>query len=133
MEEYLAKKNLYSRWFYVLCNVSVQLNHQHLYSIHLTRTVLPTRLFVDRFNMSNTLASICGRCCGGRRYKTQILLNAFSTWCTWSKMTVIVDKCHTFDIMKKNTTSTQTKPKLYFNNEVITPIKDDESFKYLGR
>ena len=48
-------------------------------------------------------------------------------------MTIIVDKCHTFDIMKKNTTSTETKPKLCVNNEVITPVKDGESFKYLGR
>ena len=43
------------------------------------------------------------------------------------------DKCHTFGIMKKSAISTQTKPKLYVNNEVIPPLKDDESFKYLGR
>ena len=35
--------------------------------------------------------------------------------------------------MKKNTTLTQTKPKLYVNNELIPPLKDDESLKYLGR
>ena len=34
---------------------------------------------------------------------------------------------------EKNTTSTQTKPKLYVNIEAIPPLKDDESFKYLGR
>ena len=48
-------------------------------------------------------------------------------------MIIRVDKCHTFDIMKKNTTWTQTKPKLYVINEVIPPLKVDESFKYLGR
>ena len=69
----------------------------------------------------------------GQEYKTQILLNAFSTWCTWSKMIIRVDKCHTTGIMKKYTTWTQSKPKLYVNNEVIPPLKVDESFKYLGR
>ena len=43
------------------------------------------------------------------------------------------DKCHAFGIMKKSAISTQTKPKLCVNNEVIPPLKDDESFKYLGR
>ena len=35
--------------------------------------------------------------------------------------------------MKKNTTSTLTKPKLYVNNKLVLMLKDDESFKYLGR
>ena len=35
--------------------------------------------------------------------------------------------------MKKNTILTQTKPKLYVNNEIIPPLQDDETFKYLGR
>ena len=69
----------------------------------------------------------------GQEYETQILLNVFSTWCTWSKMIIRVDKCHTFGIMKKNTTSTQTKPKLYVNIEIIPPLQDDESFEYLRR
>ena len=30
-------------------------------------------------------------------------------------------------------TSTQTKARLYFDNEIISPLQDDESFKYLGR
>ena len=48
-------------------------------------------------------------------------------------MIIRVDKCHTKGIMKKYTTWTQSKPKLYVNNEVIPPLKVDESFKYLGR
>ena len=69
----------------------------------------------------------------GQEYETQILLNVFSTWCTWSKMIIRVDKCHTFGIMKKNTASTQTKPKLYVNIEIIPPLQDDESCEYLRR
>ena len=45
-------------------------------------------------------------------------------------MIITLDKCHTFGIMKTNTTSTQTKPKLYVNNEIIPPLQDDEN---LGR
>ena len=69
----------------------------------------------------------------GPEYETQILLNAFSTWFPWSKMISRVDECHTFGIMKRNTTSTQNKPKLHVKNEIIPPLKDGESFKYLGR
>ena len=69
----------------------------------------------------------------GQKYETQILLNVISTWYTWSKLIIRIDKCYTFGIMKKNTTSTQTKPKLHVNNKLIPPLKDDESFKYLGR
>ena len=48
-------------------------------------------------------------------------------------MIIRVDKHHTFGIMKKNTTSTQTKPKLYVNNKATPTLKDNESFKHLGR
>ena len=68
----------------------------------------------------------------GQEYKTQILLNAFSTWFTQIKI-IRIDKCYTFGIIKENTTLTQTKLKLYVNNEVISPLKENESFKYLGR
>ena len=67
----------------------------------------------------------------GQKYETQILLNVISTWYTWSKLIIRIDKCYTFGIMKKNTTSTQTKPKLYVNIEIIPPLQDDESFEYL--
>ena len=68
-----------------------------------------------------------------QEYETEILLNAFSGWCTWNKMKIRVDKSHTFGIMKKNTISNQTQPSLYVNNKAIPALKDDESFKYLGR
>ena len=55
----------------------------------------------------------------GQEYETQIPLNVFSTWCTWSKMIIRVDKCHTFGIMKKNTTSTQTKVVCQQRNNTI--------------
>ena len=48
-------------------------------------------------------------------------------------MIIRVDKCHTFGIMNKSTTSAQTRPKLYVNVKVMPPLKDDESFKYLGK
>ena len=48
-------------------------------------------------------------------------------------MIIRVDKCDTFGIMQKNTTSTQTNPKLNVYNEVMPPLKDDGNFKYLRR
>ena len=78
---------------------------------------------------------MCRQYCSSycQEYETKILLNAFSTWCTYSKIKIRVDKSHTFGIMKKNTSSTQTQPNLYVNNEAIPPLKDHENFKYLGR
>ena len=49
------------------------------------------------------------------------------------EMIIRVDKCDTFGIMKKNTTSIQTNPKLNVNNGVMPLLKDDENFKYLRR
>ena len=48
-------------------------------------------------------------------------------------MIIRVDKCHTFGMKKVNTLSKQCQPKLYINNDQIPPVKNDESFKYLGR
>ena len=49
-------------------------------------------------------------------------------------MIIRLDKCHKFGIMKKNATSTQTKPKVYVNKEVIPLLKKDENYlqKYLN-
>ena len=70
----------------------------------------------------------------GQEYETQVLLNAFTAWCTWSSMIIRVDKCHTFGMAKKETLSVQTHPKLFVNNEQIPALKkNNESFKYLGR
>ena len=48
-------------------------------------------------------------------------------------MIIRVDKCGTFGIKKFSTTSLQFQPKLLINSEVIPPVKQGESFKYLGR
>ena len=68
----------------------------------------------------------------GREYETQVLLNAFTAWCTWSSMIIRVDKSHTFDIAKNETPSVQTHPKQFVNNEQIPALKNNKSFKYLG-
>ena len=69
----------------------------------------------------------------GQEHETQLLLNAFTAWCTWSSMIIRVDKCHTFNMVKKETLSVQTHPKLCVNNKRIPALKSNESFKYLGR
>ena len=69
----------------------------------------------------------------GQEYETQVLLNAFIAWCTWSSMIIRVDKCHTFGMAKKETLSVKTYPKLFVNNEQIPTLKNNESFHYLGR
>ena len=69
----------------------------------------------------------------GLESENQTLLNAFSRWCNWSKMTLRVDKCHTFGIMKVNGCSQQVKPKLFINNQRIKPVDINSTFTYLGR
>ena len=68
----------------------------------------------------------------GQEYEAQILLNAFTRWCTWSDMIIRVDKCKTFGITKKGSNAVQTQPKLFVNNEYIPPVPRDEDFEYLG-
>ena len=63
----------------------------------------------------------------------QTLLNAFSRWCSWSKMTIRVDKCHSFGIKVLGKGVKQVKPNLTINNQRIHPVEIDESFTYLGR
>ena len=59
--------------------------------------------------------------------ENQLLLNVFNKWCTWS------DKCHSFELCKKETMTVQYLPKLYINNFLIPPVKVDDQFTYLGR
>ena len=66
-------------------------------------------------------------------YETQILLNAFTMWCNWAKMTLRVDKCKTFGIMKRNSTAKQYFPKIYVNHSLIPSVKQNQNFCYLGR
>ena len=65
--------------------------------------------------------------------ENQLLLNCFSRWCQWAGMVIRVDKCTTFGIKKFSTSSLQFQPKLLINSELIPPVKQGESFKYLGR
>ena len=44
-----------------------------------------------------------------------------------------VNKCSTFGIKKNGNSSTQFKPNLKLNNEVIPPVKLNETFTYLGK
>ena len=48
-------------------------------------------------------------------------------------MVIRVDKCTTLGIKKFSTISLQFQPKLLINSELIPPVKQGESFKYLGR
>ena len=64
--------------------------------------------------------------------ENQILLNLFSRWCSWA-MIIRVDKCHSFGIKKSSTSSKQLQSKLFVNNELVPPVKQDEYFMYLGR
>ena len=48
-------------------------------------------------------------------------------------MTICIDKCKTFGVAKIGSTAKQIYPKLFVNGEIITTLKEKESFKYLGR
>ena len=69
----------------------------------------------------------------GEEQENQILLNAFTVWCSWSKMAIRVEKCKTFGICKRNASSVQTFPELFVNQQKIPTLHNNESFKYLGR
>ena len=65
--------------------------------------------------------------------ENQLLLNCFSRWCQWASMLIRVDKCITFGIKKFSTSSLQFQPKLFINSKIVPPVRNGESFKYLGR
>ena len=65
--------------------------------------------------------------------ENQLLLNCFSRWCQWANMVIRVDKCTIFGIKKVSSRSLQFEPKLLINSEVVPPVNNGESFKYLGR
>ena len=65
--------------------------------------------------------------------ENQILLNCFKRWCQWANFVIRVDKCITFGVKKYSTRSTQFQPKLLFDKQLVPPVKNGESFKYLGR
>ena len=69
----------------------------------------------------------------GLKSENQICLNLFSRCCSWTDMIITVDNCHSFGMKKSGTSSKQFQPKLFVNNELIPPVKQDELFTCLGR
>ena len=61
---------------------------------------------------------------------SQLLLNAFTNWCTWS---LLIIKVVTFGIKKYGSKSIQFKPHLQTNNELIPSVKIKECFVCLGK
>ena len=64
---------------------------------------------------------------------SQFLLKVFAKWYTWASFIIKVSKCKTFDIKDYRSKSIQFKPYLWTNNELIPPVKINESFSYLGK
>ena len=67
------------------------------------------------------------------KQENHLLLTCFTKWCTWSDMSIRVDKYVTFGIKKFSSRSLQYEPKLLINNEIVPTVKSGDSFKYLGR
>ena len=61
------------------------------------------------------------------------LLNCFTRWCQWADFVMRVDKCIPFGVRKYSTRSIQFQRKLLIDNQIAPPVKNGESFKYLGR
>ena len=69
----------------------------------------------------------------GQENENQHLLNRFTIWCKWAQMIIRVDKCTTFGNKKSTTKSTQYKPKLLINSELVPCVEIGDSFRHLGR
>ena len=69
----------------------------------------------------------------GQEHENQILLNAFSRWCTWANMEIRVDKCHSFSIRKDRIVLKTRTPKTLHQKRTDSTHKIEEEFKYLGR
>ena len=105
----------------------------------LNKKIQSIRLFFPWWNRSlvssGSLVSICWRCCCHyyQLAQNQLLLNCFSRWCQWVSMLILEDKCITFGTTKFSTSSLQFQPKFFINSKIMPPVKNGESFKYLGR
>ena len=62
----------------------------------------------------------------------QLLCNGFLKW-SWAGLIVRVDKCSVFGIKKSKTESVQYQPYVTINRERVRPIKNCDSFTYLGK
>ena len=63
----------------------------------------------------------------------QALLNLFQAWCSWSGMTIRLDKCSTFGMKKIQAKYMQTMPQLSIGGGQIPQTQLGGDFKYLGR
>ena len=61
------------------------------------------------------------------------MCNAFSKWCSWADLYIRVNKCHTFGIKKRGSRAVQYQPIIKISGQLVPPIKDGESFTYLGK
>ena len=64
---------------------------------------------------------------------SQKLIEIFSAWCQWAKMTIRLDKCTTFGMLKQKGKFNQIEPGLFLKNEKIPTVKLGKSFSYLGK
>ena len=64
---------------------------------------------------------------------SQALLNVFSKWYQWANFLICISKCKCFGIIKNGKESSQFKPHLKVNNEMIPSVKLNDSFVYLGK
>src|SRR6218665_634717 len=58
----------------------------------------------------------------------QSLINIFAAWCNWSGMSIRLDKCCTFGMLKKNNVFGQIEPALYLNSQAIPVVTMGDSF-----
>ena len=61
------------------------------------------------------------------------MLNVFSKWCQWANFLICISKCKYFGIKKNRKQSSQFKPYLKVNDEMIPAVKLNDSFIYLGK
>jgi len=63
----------------------------------------------------------------------QALLNLFQAWCSWSGMTIRLDKCVVFGMKSAGSSYTQSAPFLTLQRGVIPVVPPDGDFHYLGK
>ena len=63
----------------------------------------------------------------------QALLNLFQAWCTWSGMTIRLDKCTTFGMKTVGSTYVQSSPFLSLHQGIIPVVPPEGDFHYLGK
>ena len=64
---------------------------------------------------------------------SQQLLDIFKAWCTWAGMTIRLDKCCSFGMMKIDGQYQQFEPSIFLDHGKIPSIPISSSFTYLGK